>query len=271
MVERASQFLEKRLSRRNFINRSAYIGSAVAVGSGLDLVLKPGTAYGQICNCAGYDCDCDSTCCLGYSEFCCTINGGYNYCPSGTIMGGWWMADNSSYCNGPRYYMDCNAQCACGCPSSSGFCDPSCDGQNCGCALGSCDQFVTGCFQFRYGQCNQDVDCIGRIVCRVVACVPPWTVDPTCSTTVAVDDGTAEQDAACWTSAPPSPPPPPPPPIPEGIGNDMIQLQVINGQPFIVYIAANGDVIQLSPTPSGKWDNYNLTELSPGAPQAATT
>jgi hypothetical protein len=212
VVERASKFLEKRVSRRSFINRSAFIGSAVVAGSGVDLMLKPGTAYGAICSCAGDSCDCGSTCCAGYSEFCCTLNGGYNYCPTGTIMGGWWKADNSSYCGGPRYYMDCNAQCACGCPSGSGFCAPGCDGVNCGCALGNCNNFVSGCFQFRYGQCNQDVGCIGRIVCRVVACVPPWTVDPTCTTTNAVDDGTAEQNVACWTTAPPSPPPPPPPP-----------------------------------------------------------
>ncbi len=206
MVERASQFLDRRLSRRSFINRSAFIGSAVVAGSGVDLMLRPGTAYGSICNCAGDECDCASTCCAGYSEFCCTVNGGYNYCPTGTIMGGWWKADNSSFCGGPRYYMDCNATCACGCPSGSGFCAPGCDGLNCGCALGDCNNFVSGCFQFRYGQCNQDVGCIGRILCRVVACVPPWTVDPTCTTTNAVDDATAEQNVACWTTAPPAPP-----------------------------------------------------------------
>jgi hypothetical protein len=209
MVERASHILEKRISRRNFINRSAFIGSAVVAGGLVDLALKPGTAYGQICDCAGNDCDCGTTCCSGFSSFCCTINGGYNYCPTGTIMGGWWKADNSTYCDGPRYYMDCNAQCGCGCPSGSGFCDTSCDGVNCECALGNCDNYFTGCLQFRYGQCNQDVACIGRIVCRVVACVPPWTVDPTCTTTNAEDDGTAEQDVPCWTDAPPSPPPAP--------------------------------------------------------------
>ena len=47
---------------------------------------------------------------------------------------------------------------------------------------------------------------MGRIVCRVVACVPPWEIDPTCTTSVAVDNGTAEQNVACWTTAPPSPP-----------------------------------------------------------------
>ena len=47
---------------------------------------------------------------------------------------------------------------------------------------------------------------MGRIVCRVVACVPPWTVDPSCTTAVAVDNATAEQNEPCWTTAPPAPP-----------------------------------------------------------------
>ena len=197
LVERTSTFLESKLSRRSFINRSAFAGSAVAIGAGLDLALKPGTAYGQICTCGNGNCGCGSTCCSGFSEFCCSVNGGYNYCPTGTVMGGWWKADNSSYCGGPRYYMDCNATCQCdtGCGNGFGFCDTDCDGTNCGCGPDGCDSYLTGCFQFRYGQCNQQIDCIGRIVCRVVACVPPWEVDPTCTTTNAEDDGTAEQNA----------------------------------------------------------------------------
>ena len=216
LVERASTFLGTRLSRRSFINRSAIAGSAVAVGSGVDLLLRPGTAYAAVCTCANTSCGCGTTCCAGFSEFCCSINDGYNYCPSDTVMGGWWKADNSSYCGGPRYYMDCHARfgCTTGCGGGWGFCDPGCDGVTCGCGPDGCDSWVTGCFQFRYGQCNQQIDCIGRIVCRVVACVPPWTVDPTCTTTLAVDNSTAEMDAACWTSAPPSPPPPPVPPPP---------------------------------------------------------
>ena len=46
---------------------------------------------------------------------------------------------------------------------------------------------------------------MGRIVCRVVACVPPWQVDPSCTTAVAVDNATAEQNEPCWTPAPPMP------------------------------------------------------------------
>jgi hypothetical protein len=205
LVDRASAFLDNRLSRRNLINRSAFVGSAVAIGAGLDLALKPGTAYGQICECGNAGCGCGSTCCSGFTEFCCSVSGS-NYCPANTVMGGWWMADNSSFCNGPRYYMDCNASCACdtGCGSGFAFCEPGCDLTGCGCGPQGCDSFLTGCIQFRYGQCNQNVACMGRIVCRVVACVPPWQVDPTCTTAVAVDNGTAEQNEPCWTPAPPT-------------------------------------------------------------------
>ena len=120
LVERTATFLEGRLSRRNLINRSAFVGSAVAVGAGMDLALKPGTAYGQICECGNAGCGCGSTCCSGFSEFCCSVSG-YNYCPANTVMGGWWLADNSSYCGGPRYYMDCNATCSCDTGCGSGF------------------------------------------------------------------------------------------------------------------------------------------------------
>ena len=100
-------------------------GSAVAVGSGLDLALRPGTAYGAICRCGNAGCGCGSTCCSGFSEFCCAVSGA-NFCPENTIMGGWWVADNSSYCGGPRYYMDCNATCSCdnGCSGGFPFCEP---------------------------------------------------------------------------------------------------------------------------------------------------
>ena len=77
------------------------VGSAVAVGSGVDLLLRPGTAYAAVCTCGSSACGCGSTCCAGFSEFCCSINGGYNYCPTGTMMGGWWMADNSSLLRRP--------------------------------------------------------------------------------------------------------------------------------------------------------------------------
>ncbi|HZU79203.1 MAG TPA: hypothetical protein VE991_04745, partial [Acidimicrobiales bacterium] len=198
VVERASSFLAGRVSRRSFMVRSAFAGSALAV-AGADFALRPGTAYAAICRCAQAGCSCGSTCCDGYTEFCCTLNGGYNYCPAGSIIGGWWRADGSAYCTGPRYYMDCNALCSCtdGCGGGWPFCDTGCDGLDCGCAGGNCANWATGCFQFRYGQCNQDVACMGRILCRVVSCVPPWEFDTTCTTTNAQDDNTANMHRPC--------------------------------------------------------------------------
>jgi hypothetical protein len=203
LVDRAAGFLESKISRRGFVTRAAFVGSAVAAG-GADFVLRPGSAYAAICSCGDPACGCGTTCCAGYTEFCCVINGGANSCPAGTVMGGWWKADGSSYCAGPRYYMDCNATCHCtnGCGGGFQFCDPGCDGLSCGCAAGTCDNYLTGCFQFRYGQCNQDVSCLGRIECRVVSCVPPWEIDPSCTTVAATDDFTAQQNAPCLQNAP---------------------------------------------------------------------
>ena len=256
LVERASSVLESLISRRNFITRSAFVASAVAVGAGLDLALRPGTAYGFICLCGDAGCGCGSTCCSGFSEFCCSVNGGFNYCPSNTVMGGWWKADNSAYCAGPRYYMDCNATCQCdnGCGGSWHFCDPGCDGVNCGCGSGSCDHWAQGCFQFRYGQCNQDVNCMGRIVCRVVSCTPPWEIDPTCTTVVAVDEGTAAHNAPCWTDAPPAPP------IPK---EESMATAIVtpDGKIHVYEVSAEGDMLEFvdDRTNGEPWSVYNLS------------
>mgnify|MGYP001823433942 CR=1 FL=1 len=199
LVDTASGFLARRLSRRSFVNRAALAGSAVAV-AGTDYVLRPGSAYAAICNCNGSSCDCGSLCCDGYTGFCCELNGS-NSCPPGTIMGGWWKVDDSSFCTvdgrpQPRYYMDCNYQCGdCGC-GPSGVCSRDCSGADCGCRLG-CDHRKFGCTSFRYGQCNQDIACIGQILCRVVTCTPPWLIDPTCGTTPRTDNNTRFHSAPC--------------------------------------------------------------------------
>ena len=177
VTERVGGFLLTRTSRRSFLARSAMTATALSVAP-VDFLLRPGTAYAQICECVpGMDCDCSATCCNGYTQFCCTINNGVNACPAGTFAGGWWKADGSIYCAGPRYYIDCMGECnGCGCGGGN-FC-PSCDGLNCECALGSCDNYHIGCAEFRYGQCNQQITCSGRISCRVVSCTPPWLIDP---------------------------------------------------------------------------------------------
>jgi hypothetical protein len=198
LVDKAGSMIATRTSRRGFLTRSAVVGSAVAAAPAA-YVLRPGTAYAAICSCNNQSCDCGQTCCDGYTEFCCTMTG-ENTCPTGTIPAGWWKVDGSSYCvtngsPGPRYYLDCNA-------APSGPCGPSgvtkstdlCD---CSCADGNCNNRKACCTAFRYGQCNQQVACLGPIVCRVVTCTPPWNFDPTCTTATATDNNTRWHHRPC--------------------------------------------------------------------------
>ncbi|HEX3540204.1 MAG TPA: hypothetical protein VHT75_07125 [Acidimicrobiales bacterium] len=194
LVDRISSGMT-RLDRRGFLARAAVVGSALAVNP-VDYVLRPMTAYAAVCSCVG-GCACGSACCDGYTEFCCTLSG-RNACPPGTSAAGWWKVDGSGFCGGgPRYYIDCNAHCGgCGC-GANGLCSGSCSGTGCGCALGNCDHRATGCNEFRYGQCHQEISCLGPIVCRIVTCLAPWQVDGSCSSTPASDPNTANHDAAC--------------------------------------------------------------------------
>jgi hypothetical protein len=194
LADRAAQFLARKPSRRSFLKRSAMASTALAVAPA-DFVLRPGTAYGAICNCSGSSCQCGSLCCDGYTEFCCTMTG-TNSCPPGTIAAGWWKADGSAYCAGPRYYIDCNATCRCG---TGRICPDSCSNApwGCGCAKGDCNNRKAGCTQFRYGQCNQQVATVGRIACRVVSCDPAALVVGNCAPTVAVDNSTANHNKPC--------------------------------------------------------------------------
>jgi hypothetical protein len=201
LAERAARALGPRLDRRGFLARSALVGTALTAAPST-YVLKPGTAYAAVCNCSGSSCDCGAACCDGYTEFCCTVSG-QNRCPPGTLKGGWWRVDASGFCGGgSRYYVDCNATCgSCGC-GGSGICGGGCSGTRCGCTKGSCGNRKWGCTGFRYGQCNQQVPCLGPIVCRVVSCIPPWQSDGACGSSVRVDNGTAGHHRACLTGNP---------------------------------------------------------------------
>lgn len=199
LADRAARWLVRHPNRRSFLQRSALIGTALAVAPA-DFVLRPGTAYAAICNCSGSSCDCGSLCCDGYTEFCCTITGS-NSCPPGTIAAGWWKADGSQYCNGSRYYIDCNATCRCG---GGRICSDDCSNApwGCGCANGDCNNRKAGCTAFRYGQCHQEVATVGRIACRVVSCDPAVLVVSACAPTIAVDNSTANHNKPCLQQAP---------------------------------------------------------------------
>jgi hypothetical protein len=191
IVTRVSTRLGRGSSRRSFLTKTAVVGSALAVNP-FRFLLKPGTAYASLCGPAA---SCDS----GWTVMCCSVNDGKNSCPPGSIPAGWWKADNSGFCGGAaRYYIDCNAHCgSCGC-GPSGICGPGC--YNCGgcrCGTNGCDQRRACCNEFRYGQCHQELACVGAIACRVVTCTPPWQWDPACSTASATSNTTALHDAPC--------------------------------------------------------------------------
>ena len=189
LAERVGGFLERRVDRRGVLRRGAMVGTAMAVAPAT-YVARPGTAYGAVC---GRDALCND----GYTEFCCTLSGA-NRCPPGTSLGGWWKVDGSSFCGGgPRYYMDCNAACnGCGC-GGNGVCSGACSGTTCGCAFGDCNNRKAGCTNFRYGQCNQGIPCLGPIVCRVVTCTEPWRIDGSCTTAARTDNATRYHSRPC--------------------------------------------------------------------------
>jgi hypothetical protein len=196
LVEATSGWLEKRVSRRGFLRRTALAGSAVAV-SGLDYVLRPGTAYASVCGSG-------TSCASGWTAMCCTVNDGINQCPPGSFAGGWWKADGASLCGGKaRYYIDCQARCTgCGCGGGH-FCGSQCWNCKSHCASGSCDQRRVCTNVFRYGQCHQEISCSGPVWCRAISCTPPWKWE-SCSTSSATDDNTTTHSAPClpngWTA-----------------------------------------------------------------------
>jgi S-layer family protein len=201
VVSVLSRVIDHRASRRGFLSRSAMGATALAVAPAA-FALRPTTAHAAICACAGSECDCGASCCDGYTDFCCQVTG-QNLCPPNTLVAGWWKADGSGFCDvdgkrRPRYYLDCNLICddECGC-GGSGVCASSCTSARCRC-LDGCDSRAVECTRFRYGQCNQDVECVGPIACRIVTCVVPWQWDPTCQDGPNLTDNqTRFHDRAC--------------------------------------------------------------------------
>lgn len=196
LVDASARLLERLTSRRTFLQRVAVVGSALSV-SGLDFVLRPGTAYASVCGSG-------STCASGWTALCCTVNHGINQCPPGSFTGGWWKADNANLCGGhARYYIDCHPRCHCGCGDGRHFCPERCWGCTSHCAhTGTCDERRVCHNVFRYGQCHQEIGCSGPVWCRVISCTPPWKWSD-CSTSSATDNNTVTHNAPCnatsWT------------------------------------------------------------------------
>ncbi len=191
LVDGVARRMGRRTDRRSFLAATATVGSAMVV-SPLRYVLRPVAAQDLICGPA-------NECSQGWTVFCCSIHDGRNTCPPGTVAAGWWKADQSPFCGGAaRYYLDCNASChpGCGC-GPSGICGSHCHDWTCSCGQTGCDRRRIACNAFRYGQCHQEIPCVGPVVCRVVSCVPPWQWYPACTAEVATANATRFHTAPC--------------------------------------------------------------------------
>ena len=187
VVERLSTLLVERTSREGFLVRTATVGSALVVAP-LRFLLRPQTALAAIVRpsqCA------DGRCTDGWTEFCCTINGGANMCPTYSFVGGWWKCTDyrgKQLCadTGVRYYIDCNRL--------PGHVVPG----GCRCANDDCGRFRVGCNVFRYGQCNMQIAELTEIVCRVIVCEHPASVASfNCNSTYKQDNRTCGHEAPC--------------------------------------------------------------------------
>ncbi len=186
LAERASSLLDRRSSRRTALNRAALAGAALAVAP-VEYLIRPGTAWAVI-----GPSHCKRGLCLdGYTAFCCEIEHGYNTCPPGTYVAGWWKCTSYNghglcHSEGVRYYLDCNRH--------PGAVFPG----GCQCANGDCRKRRVDCNQFRYGQCNTEISGTTEVVCRLMICHNPAKIaELNCNGTLMVDDNTCHHEASC--------------------------------------------------------------------------
>jgi hypothetical protein len=186
LADRAAGLLGRRSTRRTALSRAALAGAAFAVAP-IRYLVRPGTAWAVI----GPG-SCGSGLCLdGYSAFCCEIEHGRNTCPENTYVAGWWKCTSytgAGICHGEgvRYYIDCNR--------TPGEVFPG----GCQCANGNCNERRIDCNQFRYGQCNTQVQGTTEVVCRLVICQNPASVPGmNCNSTLMIDDTVCSHEANC--------------------------------------------------------------------------
>jgi len=224
---------QRGMSRKGFVGRMTLAAAALAVAP-VRFITTPvsaralttctigGCAGNEVsANCPG-DCSGSQSLCFSpYTTFCCTLTGN-NQCPTGSIIAGWWKCSNytgTGLCDAQnvRYYIDCNTQCTqctTGCTAcvgnppdcsagsfTSAVCCAHCDSQACKCANDSCGNRKTACTKFRYGQCNNDIGCVGPVRCRVVTCsYPPDVTGWHCSSVLHIDNATCCHTSSCLPS-----------------------------------------------------------------------
>ena len=221
LVDAVSRALERGGSRRSFLSRLALVGSALAVGP-VRYLVRPGTAHARV-TCSS--CGPGAACCDGWTTFCCTFTG-ENVCPENTYAGGWWKCTSysgSRYCEdeGVRYYIDCNL-----------IPGHRCDG-GCRCSEDRCKNRRTCCVNFRYGNCDTDIDQVTPVVCRVMTCRNPCRFEAyeACSCSGPVDNRTCRHEAGCLPPEGPGPARPEPPPPDPGLGPVQLPSEILGPLP----------------------------------------
>jgi hypothetical protein len=183
----ATSVMDRKVSRRSVLVKTAIVGSALAVGP-IRYLTRPLSAEATI-RCS--NCSPGALCCDGWTAMCCQLNpGGGNYCPPGTYRGGWWKCTNyrgTQLCNAEnvRYIVDCNLI-----PGTS-----CADG--CHCANNDCANRGTCCNVFKYGQCHVEITQITAIVCRMIKCRNPCELYADCNCTYKEDNNTCTHEAGC--------------------------------------------------------------------------
>ena len=133
------------------------------------------------CAAAGQSCACGSLCCDGYTEFCCAIYGA-NACPSGSLTGGWWKADGSSFCGGAaRYYMDCHKPCGAAAAAAAASAAARATARRAVAATAAATTARRDAPRSATATATTARACIGPIQCRVVTCTAAVADRAVCS------------------------------------------------------------------------------------------
>jgi hypothetical protein len=189
IVDRMPGGVGRRKRRRRTPERAA-VGATALAAAPVRFVTRPVRAE-ELLRTSCSNCPPGSRCCGGYTALCCTLPGQSNFgCPDNTFVGGWWQCSygGAGLCGttNVRYYLDCSIDPGKACPGG------------CHCGDNRCSNFRSCCVVFRYGQCNTQIAAVTPIMCRLVTCVLPCTIDClNCHCSAAFDQVTCSHNAGC--------------------------------------------------------------------------
>ena len=241
LVEKVSGVLSARMGRRGFFARSAVVGTALAANP-VTYALTPTDAYAAICSCQGQGLRVRVVLLRRLHR---VLLHPHRPQPVPARHGARRLVEGRRHraLRGPATTWTATPPCnGCGC-GGNGVCSGSCSGTSCGCANGDCNNRKAGCTNFRYGQCNQGIACLGPIVCRLVTCIAPWEIDGTCTATCAPDNATATTTGRACTTSPATSTPPSR--SPAGSGSPAGRIDADTSGPIDVHVYVDGNFARL--------------------------